>query len=184
MLLAIVLAVVALVAIFLVYVATRPTEFRYERSIVVAAPAERAFAQVNDFHAWAAWSPWEKLDPQLKRTFSGAPSGAGAAYAWQGNGKVGEGRMTIEKSVAASLISIRLEFLRPFAATNTAIFTFAPAAGGTKVTWAMEGRHAFVPKAMSVFCNMDKMIGGSFEAGLASIKSLAESGAAPAAAAS
>jgi hypothetical protein len=139
----------------------------------MAAPPENAFAQVNDFHAWPAWSPW------MKKTFEGAPSGVGAVYAWVGNKQVGEGKMTIEKSTPPSLIGIKLEFIKPFAATNQATFTFTPSAGGTNVTWAMDGQNNFVGKAFSMFMDMDKMIGGDFEKGLASMKSLAESAPKP-----
>src|SRR6476619_6111682 len=121
----ILIGVAAVIALFLIVVATRPATFHIERSIAMAAPADVAFAQVDDFHAWSAWSPWEKLDPEMKRIYDGAPRGVGAIYAWTGNDKVGEGRMTIEKSDKPSLVVIRLEFLKPFAATNTATFTFA-----------------------------------------------------------
>jgi hypothetical protein len=115
------------------------------------------------------------MDPQMKKTFDGASSGVGAVYAWTGNDKVGEGKMTIEKSAAPSLVGIKLEFFKPFAATNTATFTFAPASEGTKVTWAMDGENNFVGKAFSMFMDMDKMVGADFERGLASMKTLAES---------
>jgi uncharacterized protein YndB with AHSA1/START domain len=168
-------AVAALVVVFVVFVATRPAAFRIERSIVVSAPPESAFAHVNDFHKWAAWSPWEKMDPTMKKTFDGAPAGAGAVYSWVGNQKVGEGRMTIEKSEAPSLVGLKLEFFKPWAATNATTFSFVPSDGGTKVTWAMDGAHAgFGAKAFSVVMNMDKLVGKDFERGLASLKTLAE----------
>jgi uncharacterized protein YndB with AHSA1/START domain len=170
--------IAVVVVVFVIVVATRPAAFHIERSIAVGAPPETAFAQVNDFHAWAAWSPWEKLDPTMKKTFEGAPSGAGAVYAWAGNGKAGEGRMTIDESETPSRVSIKLEFLKPFAATNTATFSFAPAPEGTKVTWAMDGHNGFVAKAFALFMNMDKMVGGDFERGLAGLKIAAESASA------
>jgi uncharacterized protein YndB with AHSA1/START domain len=173
----ILLALAAALVVFLAFVATRPPTFHVERSITLAAPPERAFAQVNDFHAWAAWSPWDKLDPQMKRTFEGAPAGVGASYSWVGNKQVGEGRMTIEKSEPARLVSIKLEFIKPFEATNTATFAFAPDGAGTKVTWSMDGNNNFVGKLFSVFMDMDKMVGGDFERGLASMKTIAEGGA-------
>lgn len=175
MVLAILGVIAVVIALFVIFVATRPPAFHIERSIAIAAPPENAFAQVNDFHAWTAWSPWEKMDPQLKRTYAGAASGTGAVYEWSGNNKVGEGRMTIEKSDRPSLISIKLEFIRPFAATHTATFTFAPGNEGTKVTWAMDGRNNFMAKAFTLFMNMDKMVGGDFERGLAALKTVAES---------
>ncbi len=173
----ILIGVAAVIVLFVIVVMTRPAEFKIERSTTVSAPPEVVFAQVNDFHAWPAWSPWEKLDPGMKRTHSGAPAGTGAAYAWQGNDDVGEGRMTIEKSDAPSTIGIKLEFLKPFAATNQTTFTFANTGGGTKVTWAMEGKNNFAAKAFSLFMNMDKLVGGDFERGLAAMKAVSESAA-------
>src|SRR5262245_1389924 len=114
----ILIGIAAVVVLFVIVVVTRPATFRIERSISIAAPPENAFAQVNDFHAWPGWSPWEKMDPQMKKTFEGPASGAGAIYAWAGNDKVGEGKMTIEKSLPPSLVAIKLEFFKPFAATN------------------------------------------------------------------
>jgi len=177
----ILVGVAAVVAVVALLVVTRPSTFHIERSTEIAAPAESAFAQVNDFHAWQAWSPWEKVDPQMKRTFEGAPAGVGAAYAWAGNGKVGEGRMTIERSEMPSLVSIKLEFFAPFAATNRATFTFAPTPQGTKVTWAMDGRNNFVAKAASLFMDMDKVLGGEFEKGLSGLKTVSEGVPAPSA---
>ena len=171
----ILIGIAALVVVLVLVVATRPSTFHIERSITIAAPPERPFAHVNDFHRWGAWSPWEKVDPQMKRTFSGAPEGAGAVYAWAGNNEIGEGRMTIEQSDMPSQVFIKLEFLKPFAATNTATFTFAPVPTGTKVTWAMDGRNNFVAKALHLVMDMDKMIGGNFEQGLAALKTVAES---------
>lgn len=158
----------------LLAVASRSDTFHVERSIVIAAPPERAFAQVNDFHAWTAWSPYEKLDPGMARTYEGPSSGPGAAYAWAGNDKVGKGRMTITKSVRPSEIAIDLEFVEPFACTNAATFRFEPAPEGTRVTWSMDGQNKFVGKAMSIFVDMDALVGGDFERGLASLKSLSE----------
>jgi uncharacterized protein YndB with AHSA1/START domain len=158
-----------------IVIATRPGDFRIERSAVIAAPPETVFAQVDDFHKWSAWSPWDKLDPQMKRTYTGPAHGKGAVYEWTGNKEVGEGRMTIEESVMASKIGIKLEFLKPFAATNETTFTFTPAPEGTKVLWAMEGHNDFMGKAFGLFMNMDKMVGGDFERGLANLKQVAES---------
>ena len=174
------IGIAAVIVVLGVVVATRPATFHVERSITIAAPAESAFAQVNDFHAWGSWSPWEKKDPQMKRTFDGAPAGAGATYAWAGNNEVGEGRMTIERSVEPSLVAIKLEFLKPFAATNAATFTFTPGPAGTKVTWAMDGRNNFVAKAVHLVMDMNKMVGGDFERGLAALKTVAEHGTAKA----
>lgn len=173
----ILIGVAAVLVLFVIVVATRPADFRIERSTTIAAPAEVVFAQVNDFHAWPAWSPWEKLDPGMKRTHSGAPAGTGAVYEWQGNDDVGEGRMTIEKSDAPSTVGIKLEFIKPFAATNQTTFGFAGSGGSTKVTWAMEGKNGFAAKAMTMFMDMDKLVGSDFERGLASLKAVSEAAA-------
>jgi len=155
------------------FVASRPSAFHVERSIDVAAPPERVAAHVNDFHAWTAWSPYEKKDPGMKRTYSGAPSGRGASYAWQGNAEVGEGRMTIERT-SATETRLRLEFLKPFATTNAVTYTFTPAAGGTRVTWGMDGEAGFVTKAFHLFFDMDALVGKDFEQGLAALKTASE----------
>jgi uncharacterized protein YndB with AHSA1/START domain len=168
------IGVVAVVLVLAVFVASRPPTFRVERSVVIAAPAERVFLPVSDFRAWPSWSPYEKKDPQMQRTYGPTTSGAGATYAWAGNNQVGEGRMTILRSDAPSVISIQLEFLKPFAATNTATFTFVPTAEGTRATWAMDGKSNFMTKAIGLVMDMDKMIGTDFEQGLASLKTLAE----------
>ncbi len=168
------LVVVGLGAAFCGFVATRPSEFRVTRSAVIAAPAERTFEMVNDFKNWDAWSPWAKLDPNMKKTLDGAQSGAGAIYTWAGNDDVGEGRMTILESKPDSQIQIQLEFLKPWTATNNTTFEFTPEGGGTKVVWTMDGVNDFMGKAFSVFMNMDKMVGGDFEKGLAQMKAAAE----------
>jgi hypothetical protein len=172
----VVIVVGALVALFAVVVASRPSKFHIERSIAIAAPPERAFSQVNDFRKWVGWSPWEQMDPSMKKTFEGAPAGAGAVYSWAGNKKVGEGRMTIERSEAPSVVGLKLEFLKPWQATNATTFSFVPSDGGTRVTWAMDGENrTFGMKAFSLVMNMDKLVGRDFERGLASLKTLAES---------
>jgi hypothetical protein len=172
-----ILALVAvLVAAFVLFVSTRPARFRIERSIAISAPPERAFAHVNDFRKWVGWSPWEKMDPSMKKTFDGSPAGAGSVYSWSGNSKVGEGRMTIERSEVPLLVGLKLEFLKPWQATNATTFSFVPAEGGTKVTWAMEGENrTFGAKAFAVVMNVDKLVGRDFERGLASLKTISES---------
>jgi hypothetical protein len=168
-------AVAAVVVIFLAVVALQPSDFRIERSATMAAPAPAVFAQVNDLRSWQAWSPWEKIDPQLKRTYEGPQAGTGAAYAWAGNQDVGEGRMTITESRPGERILINLEFFKPFAATNTAEFSFKPAGDATAVTWSMTGKNNFLSKAICLFVNMDRMVGGMFEQGLQQMKSVVES---------
>ena len=170
-------AVVLVVGVLAAIVALQPSEFRIERSATIAAPAPAVFAQVNDFHNWEAWSPWAKLDPAAKSSFEGAPAGKGAAFAWAGNSKVGEGRMTITESRPSELVRIKLEFVKPFAATNTAEFTFKPAGDRTAVTWSMFGHNNFISRAVFLFVNMDKALGSEFEKGLASMKSAAEASA-------
>lgn len=160
-------------------IARQPDAFHVERSVTIAAPPERAFAHVNDFRAWRAWSPYEARDPNLERTYEGPAAGEGAVYAWSGNPDIGAGRMTILESDAPSLVAIRLEFFRPFEATNAATFRFTPAPGGSTVTWSMDGANNVLSKTMSLFFDMDAMIGSDFEHGLAALKRLAESGAAP-----
>ncbi len=152
----------------------QPADFKVERSVVVSAPASIVFAQVNDFHKCGAWSPWEKMDPAMKRTFEGPAEGTGAVYSWVGNSKVGEGKMTLTQSKPTELIQIQLDFIKPMKATNQTEFTFTPEGAGTKVTWAMTGKKNFFAKAMCLFMNMDKMVGGDFEKGLAGIKAQAE----------
>jgi hypothetical protein len=166
-----------IVVLLLIIVTTRPSDFRVTRSNAIAAPAEIKFAQVNDLHKWEGWSPWEKIDPALKKTFEGPPAGTGAIYSWVGNNKVGSGRMTIMESHPGELIRIKLEFLKPFKATNTAEFIFKPEGNQTAVTWSMSGKNNFMGKAMGLIMNFDKMIGGQFEKGLAQMKLLAETAA-------
>ena len=175
MLIKIVIGVVVVIGVFAVIVAMRPSDFRVERSAVVAAPAPVVFAQVNDFHNWDTWSPFAKLDPAAKQTFEGPRAGTGAALAWAGNRQAGEGRMTITESRPYELIRFRLDFVKPFAVTNTAEFTFTPQGVQTAVTWSMSGRQNFMAKAFCMFMSMDKMVGGEFEKGLAQMKSVAES---------
>lgn len=174
MLVKVLLGFALVLVVLLTVVALQPATFHIERSLGIAAPPEKAFAQVNDFHAWPAWSPWEGKDPAMKRTYEGAPSGVGAVYSWVGNRDVGEGRMTIERSEPPRAVGIKLEFLKPFAATNRATYTFAPDGGGTKVTWAMDGDKNFLLKAFHLFVDMDKLVGADFERGLLALKHVTE----------
>jgi hypothetical protein len=171
------MGIAAVVVLFVAVVSTRPADFRVTRSTTISAPPSVVFAQVNDFHNWDAWSPWAKLDPGMKTTYEGPAAGTGAVYSWTGNSKVGEGRMTIADSHPSDLVRIKLEFMKPFAATNTAEFTFQPQGNQTAVTWNMTGKKNFVTKAMGLVMNMDKMIGGQFEQGLAQMKSVSEAAA-------
>jgi hypothetical protein len=164
----------AVVVVFVVVVVTRPSEFRVERSTGISAPPEVVFDLINDFHAWSGWSPWEKLDPEMKRTFSGAESGVGATYAWTGNDQVGSGEMTITESQSPSAVGIALRFKEPWEAENATRFEIVPKGGQVKVSWEMKGQSDFVGKAMGMFMDMDALVGRDFEKGLASMKALAE----------
>lgn len=168
------LAVVLLIAAVLIIAATRPNSFRVERKAAIKAPPEKIFALINDLHQWISWSPWEKIDPALKRTHSGAASGRGAVYAWEGNRMVGSGRMEILESTAPTLITIKLDFYQPFEGHNTAQFKLDRQGDATNVTWAMFGPSTYASKLMGLFLNMGRMIGGHFDQGLANLKVLVE----------
>lgn len=170
----ILLALLVIVAAFLGYVALQPSEMRVQRTAKIDAPPDVVFAQVNDFHSWEAWSPWAKLDPQAKNSFEGSASGVGAVFHWSGNDQVGEGTMTLTESKPYESIRIKLDFRKPFAGTNDVHFTFQPEGNQTAVSWTMTGEKNFLCKLMGVFMDMDQMIGGDFEKGLASMKATAE----------
>jgi len=172
---AIVAVVIAIaIAVVLILAATKPDTFSVRRAATLKAPPERIFPLINDFHQWGSWSPWEHKDPAMKRTYSGAASGKGAVYAWDGNKNVGSGRMEILEASPPSKIVIKLDFFAPFEAHNTAEFTMLPQGDATSLTWVMHGPLVFMAKVMHVFINMDKMIGKDFEAGLANIKTISE----------
>lgn len=172
-------AVLAAVIVgLLAYAATKPDTFRVERSTLIDAPPEAIYAEIEDFRRWRAWSPYEDRDPNLERSYSGAERGVGAQYAWQGDENVGSGRMEIRDAVPASEILIALDFTAPMEAHNTALFTMTPEAGATRLTWAMEGPSNLMFKVMTIFLDMDEMIGSDFETGLARMKSNLEQGAA------
>ncbi|MEO6950786.1 MAG: SRPBCC family protein [Polyangia bacterium] len=156
------------------FVTTRPAETHVERTATVKAPADVVFAQVDDFHQWAAWSPWDKLDPTMKKTYSGPSAGTGANYAWLGNDKAGEGSMTITKSRPNEELSIRLVLLKPWQSTNVVTFSFKPSGDSTVLTWTMDRENNFMMKAVGIFTDMDKSIGVDFERGLAALTNVAE----------
>jgi hypothetical protein len=174
MLIKILIGLAVIGVVLIVIVALQPADFRVTRSVTMSAPAPAVFVQVNDFHKWEAWNPWGKIDPAMKQGYEGAPAGTGAIYTWIGNKEVGEGRMTIIESRPSELIRIRMEFFKPLAGISTAEFAFKPEGNQTAVTWSMSGENNFMAKAIHLFMNMDKMIGGQFEKGLASIKSIVE----------
>jgi hypothetical protein len=176
LLLALVVIVVG-IAIFAVVVAMQPSHYQVQRSATMNAPPAVVFNQVNDFHKWDAWSPWAKLDPNMKTTHEGPPSGTGAVYSWTGNSDVGEGKMTITDSKPGDLVKIKLDFIKPFAATSDTVFTFKPQGNQTAVTWTMDGENNFIGKAFCLFMNMDKMVGADFEKGLAQMKAVSEKAA-------
>jgi hypothetical protein len=170
------LAFAFIALIFIVVIAGRPDEFVVSRSATISAPSEKVFPHVNDLHRWEAWSPWAKLDPNAKHSFSGADSGAGAAMAWDGNKKVGAGKMTITDSRPGEFIGFRLEFIRPFQATNLAEFHFKSESGRSVVTWTMTGQSNLFFKIFGLFKNCDDLVGKDFEKGLVSLKAVAEAG--------
>jgi uncharacterized protein YndB with AHSA1/START domain len=149
------------------FVQSRPSEVLITRTRTLAAPPELVYAHVADLHEWAKWSPWEKIDPDMLREYSGAASGTGASYRWSGNDAVGEGRMTITAAEAPRRVTLRLEFIRPFPVTNTADFYIDATGLGTDVTWAMSGKNGFMAKLFGLFMDLDQQVGGDFEKGLA-----------------
>ncbi|MEA2822809.1 MAG: hypothetical protein QOJ86_4813 [Bradyrhizobium sp.] len=162
------------VAIVLILASRKPDTFRVQRAAAIHAPPEKIFPLIADFHQWRAWSPYEDRDPDLQRSYSGAASGRGAVYAWEGNRNVGAGRMEILDAPAPSKVVIKLDFLKPFEGHNTAEFTFVPQGDTTNVTWLMHGPAPLLSKVMQVFMNMDNMIGKDFAAGLANLKRVTE----------
>ena len=167
------IGILALIAIVLAFAATKPDTFSIERSTNIKAPPETIHALLTDLHKWAVWSPWEKMDPTMKRTFSGAASGVGAAYAWEGNGAVGQGRMEI-KGASPTKVTVQLDFLAPMEASNEVNFVLTPQGDTTHVVWAMSGANNFLAKLMHVFVSMDSLVGKDFEAGLRDLKNAAE----------
>jgi uncharacterized protein YndB with AHSA1/START domain len=164
-----ILAVLAL----LIYAATRPNTFRLERFTVIKAPPDKVFGIINDFKQWTGWSPWENIDADLTRTYSGAPSGVGTVYEWLGK-KTGQGRMEITEAKPGQRVSLKLDFIKPFKAHNITDFDLTPQDGGTRVSWAMHGPLGLMQRVMHIFFNMEKMVGPDFEKGLANMKALAE----------
>ena len=169
-----ILAVIGVLAVaFVIYVAVQPAEFRIERTAEIGAPADKIFPLINDLRQFNTWNPWAKADPSTEITYSGPASGAGAAYAWSGR-KSGAGRMQVAISEPSSKVTMNLDFTKPFAASNKAEFTLASHGASTHVTWAMTGRRPFSHKLIGTCFNMDKMVGGEFEKGLASLKAMVE----------
>ena len=170
------IAILVVLVAAVAFIATRPANFRIQRSAQVGAPPPVIFAIINDLHQWGRWSPYDKRDPNMKKTFAGSARGPGAIYTWNGNNEVGEGRLTIEESKPGELVRMKLEFSRPFKATNEVNFKLEPSEGGTRVSWIMDGKNNFMTKAMSLVMNMDKMVGKEFEQGLANLNAAAQAG--------
>ena len=168
-----IVAVVLIVAL-LVFATTKPDTFRVQRSASIKAPPEKIFPLINDLHRWGAWSPWEKMDPVMKRNFSGAANGKGAVYEWEGNHNVGKGRMEITETSPPSHVVIKLDFIKPFEAHNIAEFMMDSKDDSTNVTWAMHGPTPYMAKVIHIFFSMDSMVGKDFETGLANLKAIAE----------
>jgi hypothetical protein len=166
-------ALAAIVVVILIVASTKPDTFRIERTTSIKASPEKISTLIRNFHKWNSWSPFEKLDPAMKRTFSGPNEGLGAVYEWEGNSNAGSGRMEV-MNISPSKITIKLDFLKPFEAHNTAEFTLVPDGEFTKVTWAMHGPNQFLGKVMTVFMSMDAMVGKQFETGLSNLKSVSE----------
>ncbi|MBM9575861.1 SRPBCC family protein [Leptospira sp. 201903070] len=165
---------IVVIAILLLIASMKPDDFRYQRSISIQASPEKIFPLINDFHTWAQWSPWEKVDPSMKRTYGGPVNGVGTIYEWDGDKNIGKGRMEITNSIPSSKITIQLDFMAPFEAHNTAEFTLEKKGDSTQVTWVMFGKNQLISKIMSIFLNMDEMIGKQFETGLNNLKTIGE----------
>jgi Polyketide cyclase / dehydrase and lipid transport len=168
------IVVVVLIIAAIAFIATRPSNSRIQRSAQINAPADVVFSIINNLRRWAEWSPYDKRDPNMKKTFEGPSAGPGAIYIWNGNSQVGEGRLTIVESKPGELVSMRLEFSRPFKCNNEVNFKIGPSDGGTRVSWIMDGKNTFMTKFMSIFMDMDKMVGTDFEHGLANLNNVAQ----------
>jgi uncharacterized protein YndB with AHSA1/START domain len=170
----VVLLLVVAVGSVLAYAATKPDVFHVQRSASIKAPADKIFPLINDFRSWASWSPYEHKDPAMKKTYSGAAAGRGAIYEWDGDKNVGSGRIEIADTSPPNRVAIKLDMIKPFAASNRVEFTLQPRGDATNVTWAMNGHTPYLAKIMHLFLDVDRMVGQDFETGLANLKALAE----------
>ena len=168
----ILIGVAAIIVLFLIVVALRPADFRVERSATIAAPAMALFDQVNDHRKFTVWNPFMKLDPNVKNTFGGPPSGVGAVCSWDGNKNIGAGSATIIESQPGELVRLRMDWKRPMEGVATVDFTFQPEGDHTVMTWAMYGKNGFMGKLVSLFMDCEKMCGPQFEQGLADLAKL------------
>lgn len=170
----IIIIVMMLIAAVLVYAATKSDTFRIQRSTGIKAPPDKVFVLINDFHNWQKWSPWENMDLEMTRAHSGASAGKGAVYEWEGNKKVGKGRMEIIETSPSSRIMIQLDFIQPFERHNMAEFTLRAERESTSIAWAMYGKSPYIAKLMGLFINFDNLVGKDFETGLSGMKAVAE----------
>jgi hypothetical protein len=166
--------ILAVIAAVLGAAAAKPNTFTVKRATVIAAAPEAIFAYLEDFHRWGAWSPFEGIDPNMKKTFSGAAKGVGAAYAWDGDKKAGAGSIQITEAKVPGKLGMDLTMIRPFPTANHVEFFLTPLEEGTRTAWVMTGPQPFMSKVMSVFLNMDKLVGGEFDKGLAQLKAAVE----------
>ena len=148
--------------------------YTVSREARIDALPMRIYEQIVDFRNWPHWSPWENLDPELRRTYSGAESGKGSVYAWSGNRKAGKGHMEIIDAAEPSRVQIDLVFEKPWKARNDTVFTIEPEGSGSRVTWSMTGKRTLMTKAMGIFTSMDKLVGSDFEKGLQQLKATTE----------
>lgn len=166
--------ILGIIIALVIYINSQPDDFSFQRSTTIKAAPEKIFGFINDFHNWNMWSPWEKLDPTMEKKFSGAEQGVGAIYEWNGNNKVGQGRMEIVESRPGEKVSLKLDFFKPFEAHNMTDFILESKNGTTEVRWIMSGKNTFMTKAMHMVMNMDKMLGKDFDSGLAALKEISE----------
>ncbi|MDO8876611.1 MAG: SRPBCC family protein [Pseudolabrys sp.] len=165
---------VVAVTVVLALATTKPDTFRVTRTTTIKAPPEKIYPMIADFHRWTAWSPYENKDPAMKRTYGGTPGAVGQTYGWSGDKNTGVGSMTLTEAAPSSKVALKLDFISPFEAHNTVVFSIVPQGDGTIVNWDMQGPTPFIGKIMHVFMNMDKMVGTDFEVGLANLKAQAE----------
>jgi uncharacterized protein YndB with AHSA1/START domain len=172
----VVLALLVIAGGLLLFAATKPDTFQVQRTVTIKAPPEKIFALIGDVHRWGIWSAYEKLDPAMRRTLSGAAEGKGSIYEWDSDSRAGRGRMEITDASPPSQVTIKLDFVKPFESHNTVNFTLRPQGECTNVTWAMQGPNPYIAKVMSIFVSMDSLVGKYFEIGLANLKTLTEGG--------
>jgi uncharacterized protein YndB with AHSA1/START domain len=165
---------VVAVTVVLALAATKPDTFRVTRTTTIKAPPEKIYPLIADFHRWTAWSPYENKDPAMKRTYGGTPGAVGQTYGWSGDKNIGVGSMTLTEAAPSSKVALKLDFISPFEAHNTVVFSIVPQGDGTMVSWDMQGPTPFIGKIVHVFMDMDKMVGTDFEVGLANLKNAVE----------